>query len=193
MAFGSLTVQTVMMRPEYTLISQLLKQSLLFGTDEHSWDSLIIYSCVYLIDHNMLWKWSYEYDWIECSCCAGPYIPNRWAEYKIYTTSHSDYVGRITVSTTSHTDYGLGGQNTKFQQLHIRIRWAEYKVCTTLLTDYGLGGQNTKFLQLHLPIRWAASTNVFYLDSWVSCTYVHLFVSLVEFCFVFSLLTVDDG
>ena len=162
MAFGSLTVQTVMMRPEYTLISQLLKQSLLFGTDKHSWDSLIIYSCVYLIDHNMLWKWSYEYDWIECSCCAGPHIPNRWAEYKIYTTSHSDYVGRITVSTTSHTDYGLGGQNTKF-------------------------------LQLHLPIRWAASTNVFYLDSWVSCTHVHLFVSLVEFCFVFSLLTVDDG
>ena len=52
MAFGSLTVRTVMMRPEYTLISQLLKQSLLFGTDDHSWDSLmIIYSCVYLTDH----------------------------------------------------------------------------------------------------------------------------------------------
>ena len=37
---------------QYALISRLLKQSLLFGTDEHSWDSLmIIYSCVYLIDN----------------------------------------------------------------------------------------------------------------------------------------------
>ena len=151
----------------------------------------------------MLWKWSYKYDWIECGCSAGPHIPNRWAEYKISTTSHSDYMGRI--QSFNNFTYWL------------RIRWAEYKVSTTSLTDYGLGGQNAKFVQLHLQIRWASSTNVFYLDTWVSCTHVlyldtwvscthvfyldtwvscthvHLFVSLVEFCFVFSLPTVDDG
>ena len=121
----------------------------------------------------MLWKGSYEYDWIECGFCAGPHIPNRWAEYKVSTTSHMDYgLGgqntkflqlHIPITWAEYKSFnnftygtcGLGGQNTKFQQLHMRIRWAEYKVSTTLLTDYGLGGQNTKFQQLHIRIRWA--------------------------------------